>query len=298
MPTPAAQTIDGPTALMLGVLACLWGGTYFFVGFAVREVTPLTLVLSRLVIASVLLHGVRLASGVRMPPSLWPALALMALMNNAIPFSLIFWAQTRIPAGLASILNALTPVLGVIVTHLAGQERLTAGRVVGVGAGFSGVAVLIGPSAFAGAGDLWAELACLAATLSYAISTTYARRRFVGVAPLVLACGQLTAAAVIMTPVALALEAPWRLPVPSAPTLAAAAALGVFSTALAYLLFFRIIARAGATALNLVTFLIPIVAVLLGAALLGEVLLLRHLAGFALIAAGLAAIDGRLFRRG
>jgi drug/metabolite transporter (DMT)-like permease len=233
-----------------------------------------------------------------MPPGLWPALALMALMNNAIPFSLIFWAQTRIPAGLASILNALTPVLGVIVTHLAGQERLTAGRVVGVGAGFSGVAVLIGPSAFAGAGDLWAELACLAATLSYAISTTYARRRFVGVAPLVLACGQLTAAAVIMTPVALALEAPWRLPVPSAPTLAAAAALGVFSTALAYLLFFRIIARAGATALNLVTFLIPIVAVLLGAALLGEVLLLRHLAGFALIAAGLAAIDGRLFRRG
>lgn len=298
MATPTAETIDGPTTLMLGTLACLWGGTYFFVGVAVREVTPLTLVLSRLVIASAVLHAVRLASGVRMPPDLWGALALMALINNAIPFSLIFWAQTRIPIGLASILNGLTPVFGVIVTHLARQERMTAGRVAGVAAGFCGVAVLVGPSAFAGAGDLWAELACLVATLSYALSTTYARWRFAGVDPLVLAAGQLSAAAVIVTPAALVLEAPWRLPMPSASALAAAVALGVFSTALAYLLFFRIIARAGATALNLVTFLIPIVAVLLGALMLGEVLLPRHLAGFALIALGLAAIDGRLFRRG
>lgn len=291
------QTLDGPAALMLGTLACLWGGTYFFVGFAVREVTPLTLVLSRLVLAAALLHGVRAVSRIAMPSHLWPSLVLMALMNNAIPFSLIFWAQTRLPAGLASILNAATPVFGVIVAHLAGQERLSGNRVAGVLAGFAGVAVLVGPSALAGAGDWLAELACLAATLSYALSTSYARRRFDGVSPLVLAAGQLTAAAAIVGPAALVLEAPWRLPMPTAATIAAGLALGVFSTALAYLLFFRIIARAGPTNLNLVTFLIPIVAVLLGAAFLGEALLPRHLAGFALIAAGLAAIDGRLLRR-
>ncbi|MCU0984308.1 MAG: DMT family transporter [Acetobacteraceae bacterium] len=297
MSTPTAQTIDGPTALMLGALACLWGCTYFFVGFAVREVTPLTLVLSRLAIAALVLHAVRIASGVAMPAALWPRLAVMALLNNAIPFSLIFWAQTIIPAGLASILNAATPVFGVIVAALVRQERLTANRALGVVAGFAGVAVLVGPSALAGAGSLWPELACLAATLSYAFSTAYARVALSGVAPLVLAAGQLTASSVLVAPLALAVEAPWALPLPSAPVLAAALALGVFSTALAYILFFRILARAGSTNLLLVTFLIPIVAVLLGVALLDEALLSRHLGGFALIAAGLAAIDGRLLRR-
>lgn len=298
MATPHAQKIDGHTALMLGVLACLWGGTYFFVGLAVREVTPLTLVLSRLVIAALVLHAVCIAAGVAMPPELWPRLAVMALLNNAIPFSLIFWAQTIIPAGLASILNAATPVFGVIVAALVRQERLTAKRGLGVVAGFAGVAVLVGPSALAGAGNLWPELACLAATLSYAFSTAFARAALAGVAPLVLAAGQLTAAAVLVAPLALLVEAPWSLPLPSAPVLAAAAALGVFSTALAYILFFRILARAGSTNLLLVTFLIPVVAVLLGVALLGEALLPRHVAGFLLIAAGLAAIDGRLLRRG
>jgi drug/metabolite transporter (DMT)-like permease len=298
MATPLAQTIDRPAALMLGALACLWGGTYFFVGFAVREVTPLTLVLSRLVIAAAVLHAVRIASGVAMPASLWPRLAVMALINNAIPFSLIFWAQTVIPAGLASILNAATPVFGVLVAALVRQERLTGHRLAGVGLGFGGVAVLVGPSALAGTGQLWPELACLAATLSYAFSTAFARAALAGIAPLVLASGQLTAAAVIVAPLALLAEAPWTLPLPAPPVLAAVLALGVFSTALAYILFFRILARAGSTNLLLVTFLIPIVAVLLGVALLGEALLLRHLAGFALIAAGLAAIDGRLLRRG
>jgi drug/metabolite transporter (DMT)-like permease len=292
-----ARTIDAPAAIMLGVLGCLWGGTYLFVGVAVREVGPLTLVLTRLVIAAMILHGVRAAAGVAISPALWPRLAVMAVLNNVIPFCLIFWAQTRIPVGLASILNAATPVFGVIVAHLARQEALTPNRVLGVLAGFAGVAVLIGPSALAGAGDLPAEAACLAAAVSYAFSGAYARRTLGGIAPLALAAGQLTASALIVAPLALVVEAPWTLPPPSPPVLAAVAALSVFSTALAYILFFRILARAGATNLLLVTFLIPIVAVLLGAVLLGEALLARHVAGFALVAAGLAAIDGRLLRR-
>jgi drug/metabolite transporter (DMT)-like permease len=289
--------MDLASAMMLGVLACLWGGTYVFVGIAVREVTPLTLVLTRLVLGAAALHLVRVARGLAIAPSLWPRLAVMALLNNAVPFCLIFWAQTRIPAGLASILNAATPVFTVIVAHLARQEGLSANRVGGVLAGFLGVAVLIGPAALAGGGDVWAELACLGAALSYAVSGAYARARLAGIPPLVLAAGQLTAASALVAPVALALEAPWTLPVPSIRATAAVLALALASTALAYLLFFRILARAGATNLLLVTFLIPVVAVALGALLLGESLGLREGLGFLLIAAGLAAIDGRLLRR-
>lgn len=297
MTTPKPQRMDGAAALMLGALACLWGGTYVFAGFALREVTPLTLVMTRLLVAAVILHVVRIASGVELRPSLWPRLAVMALLNNAVPFCLIFWAQTRISVGLASILNAATPVLGVIVAHLCRQEALTGNRVAGVVAGFAGVAVLVGPSALAGAGDWLAEGACLLAALFYAFSGAYARAALGGIAPLALASGQLTASGLMVAPVALLLEAPWALPMPSPAVLAAVAGLSVFSTALAYILFFHVLARAGATNLLLVTFLIPVVAVLLGVVLLGEDLLLRHLAGFALIAVGLAAIDGRLLGR-
>lgn len=295
---PAAPpTLDPASALMLGALACLWGGTYVLVGIAVREVTPLTLVLSRLVLGAAALHLVRAARGLAVPPPLWPRLAVMAFVNNAVPFCLIFWAQTRIPAGLASILNAATPAFSVLVAHLARQEGLSANRLGGVLAGFLGVAVLIGPVAFAGGGDVWAELACLGAALSYAVSGAYARARLSGIPPLVLAAGQLTAAAAMVAPAALALEAPWTLPVPSMRAIGAMLALALASTALACLLFFRILARAGATNLLLVTFLIPVVAVLLGALILGETLGLRECSGFLLIAVGLAAIDGRLLRR-
>ncbi len=297
MTMPKPQRMDGVAALMLGALACLWGGTYVFAGYALREVTPITLVMTRLVIAAAILHAVRIGSGVALDAALWPRLAMMALLNNAIPFCLIFWAQTRISVGLASILNAATPVFGVIVAHLVRQEALTGNRIAGVVAGFAGVAVLVGPSALAGAGDWLAEGACLLAALSYAFSGAYARRALGGIPPLALAAGQLTASALMVAPVALLAEAPWTLPMPSPSVLAAVAGLSVFSTALAYILFFHVLARAGATNLLLVTFLIPIVAVLLGVALLGEELLLRHLAGFALIAAGLAAIDGRLLGR-
>jgi drug/metabolite transporter (DMT)-like permease len=294
---PPAPTIDLASALMLGALACLWGGTYVLVGIAVREVTPLTLVLSRLVLGAAALHLVRLAQGVEVPPTLWRRVAVMALLNNAIPFALIFWAQTRIPAGLASILNAATPAFTVIVAHLAAQERLAANRVGGVVVGFLGVAVLIGPAALAGGGDLPAELACLGAALSYALSGAFARARLAGIPPLALASGQLTAAAAMVAPLALAIERPWTLPMPSPEATAAVLGLAFASTAVAYLLFFRILARAGATNLLLVTFLIPIVAVGLGALMLGEAPGPCEAAGFALIAAGLAAIDGRLLRR-
>lgn len=297
MTMPKPQRMDARAAAMMAALACLWGGTYVFAGYTLREVTPLTLVLTRLVIAAAILHGVRIAARVPMEVSLWPPLVVMALINNAIPFCLIFWAQTRIPAGLASILNAATPVFGVIVVHLFRQEAMTGNRIAGVVAGFAGVAVLLGQTAFADAGDTLAEAACLLGALFYAFSGAYARHALTGMPPLALAAGQLTAAAALVAPVALAVELPWTLPMPSLPILLAVLGLSVLSTALAYILFFHILARAGATNLLLVTFLSPVVAVLLGVALLGEALLIRHLAGFALIAIGLAAIDGRLIER-
>jgi drug/metabolite transporter (DMT)-like permease len=287
---------------LLVALSVLWGGSFFFIAVAVRELPPVTLVLARVALAAIALHLVVRATGHRLPTAAasWRRFAAMGLLNNVLPFTLIVWAQTRIPGGLASILNATTPLWGVLLAHfLAGDERLTPARLAGVLAGLAGVAALVGPGALAGgldASHLAAEAAVLLAALLYALSGVYARR-FRGLPAPVTAAGQLTAAALMLLPLALLVDRPWTLPAPGAATWAAVAALALLSTALAYVLFFRILATAGATNLLLVTLLIPVSALLLGAAFLGEAVEGRHLLGMALIGLGLAAIDGRPLRR-
>lgn len=221
-------------------------------------------------------------------------------MNNLIPFSLIVWGQTQIASGLASILNATTPLFGVVVAHFfTSDERLTGGRLAGVIIGFSGVAYMIGPAALAEIGaNVLGQLAILGAALFYAISGVYARRfSRVGISPLITAAAQITASTFMLIPICLVIDHPWTLPAPAIETWAAVIGLALLSTALAYILFFRILATAGATNILLVTFLIPVSAILLGATLLGERLDPRHFLGMALIFAGLSAIDGRLWRR-
>ena len=287
---------------MLILLSVLWGGSFFFLGVALREVPPFTLVLARLGLSSLLMLGFMAATRRAMPrrAGLWPALFLLALLNTALPFSLFAYAQTQIACGLASILNATTPLWGVIVAHLfTSDEKATPAKLAGVCAGLAGVAVMIGGAALSGIGtNLSAQLACLGATLCYALAGVYGRRfRTWGVGPLDVATGQLIAGTLLILPVALFVDAPWRLALPGTTTLLAIGGLALFSTTVAYFLYFSLIARAGATNTLLVTLLIPVTAILLGTLLLDEVLLPRHWVGMALIAAGLVAIDGRLVDR-
>lgn len=284
-------------------LSVLWGGSFFFIDVAVRELAPFTLVLARVAVAAAILLAVLKFTGLQLPFARSTAgpFLLLALLNNAIPFSLFAWGQQHIASGLASILNATTPLWAVLVAHLFTEdERATPLKVAGVAIGFAGVAAMIGGDLLLdlGGAGLLAQLACLAATLCYALAGVHARRfRRMGVPPITVSAGQLCGSVIIILPLALLFEQPWAAPIPSLGTWASLLALAVFCTALAYILYFRLIDSAGATNAILVTFLIPVTAILLGATLLGEVLEIRHFLGMALIAAGLALIDGRLFAR-
>lgn len=281
---------------MLVALSGLWGGSFFFGKMALAELQPLTLVLLRVAIAAAALLALARATGVELPVDgrIWLAFFAMGALNNLVPFSLLFWGQTRIASGLASILNATTPIFTVLVAHvLTRDEKLTAGKAAGVVAGLAGVAAMVGPDALAGLGlDLAAQLACLGAALSYAFAGVFGRR-FRGLPPLATAAGQTAATTAMMLPAVALVDRPWERPLPGLETWGAVLGLALLSTALAYVLYFRILAAAGATNLLLVTFLIPVSALLLGMGVLGERLELRHFVGMAAIGVGLAAIDGR-----
>ncbi len=278
--------------LWLLSLSVLWGGSFFFAKVAVGELGPFTVVFARVSLAALALA---LVVPLRRDAP-WPTYFAMGFLNNALPFSLIFWGQTAIGSGLASILNATTPLFTLVVAHyLTSDEKIDRTKVAALLIGLLGVVVLIGPSALVGSSTLWGQVACLAAALSYAFAGIYGRRfRRMGIAPAEAAAGQLTASTVLILPIMLVIDRPWMVPPPSLTVWLALGALALLSTALAYVLYFRILAAAGATVLLLVTFLIPVPAILLGALVLGEQLEPRHYAGMALIGLGLAVIDGRI----
>jgi drug/metabolite transporter (DMT)-like permease len=274
--------------LRLVLLSMLWGGSFLFIALAVPHLPPLSIALVRVGLAAAVLAAVLAVLRLPLPRGgrTWAALAVMGLVNNALPFS-----------GLAAILNATSPLFTVLVAHVATtDERLTAGKAAGIALGVVGVAVLTGGFRAAGV-PWWAWGAGLLVPFCYALAGVWGRRfARMGVAPLATAFGQtLWATAILALPAAL-LDRPWALPLPPAPVLAALAALAILSTAVAYLIYFRLLATAGAVNLSLVTFLVPVSAVSLGVLVLGEAPGLRQLAGMVLIAAGLAAIDGRLWR--
>jgi drug/metabolite transporter (DMT)-like permease len=297
---PAARPMSAADWLLLVTLSILWGGSFFFAKIAVSELPPLTVAFGRVALAATTLIIVTRVIGVALPGRLsdWRPYLLMGLLNNVIPFSLIFWGQTHIPSGLAAILNATTPLFTVLVAHAAtSDERLNATRLTGVAAGLIGVAVMIGPDMLRELGDnVLGQLACLGAALSYAFAGVYGRR-FRGEPPLRVAAGQLSASTMLLFPAVMLIDRPWTLAMPSWTTVGALAALAILSTALAYVIFFRILGSAGATAISLVTFLIPVSAILLGVLVLGEHLATRHVIGMMAIGLGLAAIDGRVVAR-
>lgn len=282
-------------------LSVLWGGSFFFIELVIDDLPPLTIVLARVALAALALWCFALLLGLRPPRqwAVWRALFIMGAINNLLPFTLIVWGQTHIASGLAAILNATAPLFTVIVAGcLLSDEKITRAKLFGVALGFAGVVSMVGPQALAGlSSNLLAQLAILGAALSYAFAGVYGRR-FKGMQlnPVVVAAGQVTASSLMLAPLALYFEPPASWSLPGAGGIAAIIGLGLLSTALAYILYFRLLASAGATNLLLVAFLIPVSAILLGVSVLGESLDARQIAGMVLIGCGLVAIDGRLYR--
>lgn len=293
---PADTRMTALDWLLLLALSLLWGCSFLFGRVAVAEVPPLTLVLARVGIAALALHLVLRAAGIRFAPDRARCrdYALMGLLNNLVPFGLIFFGQLEIGAGLAAVINGMTPFWSALIARAAGAERLPLRKAVGVILGFCGLAVTVGPAALDGLdAPLIAQIAVVGATISYGAASVFGRR-FAGQQPLVTATGQLSASTVLVLPLALAVDTPWMLPMPGPAALGAVLGLALISTALAYILFFRVLASAGATNVALVTLLIPVSAIALGAVVLGETVEPRQIGGMAMIALGLAVIDGRL----
>jgi len=297
-PTIRTQMDKGDWAILV-TLALIWGGAFFFIGVAVRHIQPLTYVWLRLTIAAAAMWLFLKVRGepLGLPRQVWGSILLLALLNNALPFTLFGWGQTHIASGLAAILNATTPIWGVIVAHfLTHDERMSPRKIGGVLLGFAGVATMIGPTLLSSLGtSALAQLACVTAALSYALAAVWARRfKRLGLSPMSVTTGQLTAGAAIMLPLALFVDQPWTHPFPPLTAWGAIVALALLCTAFAYILYFGLIETSGATNALLVTLLVPPVAILLGGLFLGESLAPQDFVGLGLIALGLAAIDGRL----
>ena len=296
------QSMGSKDWAMLLSLSFLWGGSFFFVGVAVTELPPLTIVTLRVAIAAMILWLILSLSQHQAPRTakLWRDLFVMALLNNVIPFSLIVWGQTHIASGLSSILNATIPLFTVVIAGwLLPDEQMTARKVSGVAIGFFGVIVLMGPSSLEQMGtDTLAQLAILGAAISYGFATSFGRRfKTMGISPFQTSVGQVTASTIMLLPLVFLLERPDQLANPSSEVWLAVIGLGALSTALAYILFFNVLSSAGATNVTLVAFLVPVTAIFLGWLVLDEQLNIEHFAGMAFIGLGLAAIDGRLWAK-
>ena len=287
----------GDWGLLLG-LSSLWSLSYLFQKIGLSELPVFSVVLARVGLAAIALLIFLSAIGQRLPraPGLWAGLLVLALLNNVVPFSLIVGGQQWIDTGMTAILIGTTPMMSVVLSHLLGGEHMTAGRVAGVATGMAGLVVLVGPEAVEGFTlGFTGQILTLGAALSYTAAAIYGRR-FRHVPPLVLAAGQLICASLIVLPIAAVTDRFWNFS-PSIGVWGALLALAVFGTSFGYILYFRLLARAGPTNLLLVTLLVPIGAAATGALFLGEALTPATLGGMALILLGLAAVDGRVFGR-
>ncbi|MCX8501534.1 MAG: DMT family transporter [Alphaproteobacteria bacterium] len=311
-PAAPALTISTKTWGLLLLLWFCWGGSFYYGHIALTAVPPLTLVFARVFIGFLFLVPVLWLSGLRIPrgSEVWRGMVLMAILNSALPFSLIAFGLTRVSSGLGGILNATVPMWTAVLAHFAtSDEKLTRAKLAGILASLIGVIVLIeskdqmvaavivghaapAPDALL---DRLAKLAFVGATACYAISAIYGKRfRSLGVEPIVAASSQLLIASVLLLPLMLLYDRPWELPPPSMGAMASLLAIGVIATGLAYILYYRILGMAGATVVSLVTYLVPVSATLLGVFLLGESFTVFTLVGIGLIALGLVILDGRV----
>ena len=282
---------------LLLLLSAIWGGSFYFFAILIKELPVFTIVFFRVFLAALVLWMVVFASGLK-PPDSWPQWKnyfVMGLLNNVIPFSLIVWGESRVAPGLAAVLNATTPFFTVLVAHaFTANERLSWNRLGGAIVGLIGVAALVGFDSIKTLGsDLIFQLAIVLAALFYAISSVWAQR-FSQMPPMINAASQTTASSVLLLPLMLLVDHPWSLPMPSMLAIYSQLGLALVCTAVAYILFFTILKRAGSTNISLVTFLVPVSAMILGAALLNEQITTGHILGMLVIGIGLALIDGRI----
>ncbi len=299
MSNPRMSTADWGIIMLLSLL---WGGAFFLIELGLRGFPPNTLVFLRMALAvpPMLLALWFLKEKLPTDGKSWMQLLVLGAINAALPFILFFWGQTQIESGLASVLNATTPLWGVVTAHfLTRDEKATPARIVGVLLGIMGIIVMVGSDALQGmSGSVWAQLACLAATLSYAFAAIYGRTLSQStMSPMVVATGQVMTAALLMLPVALIVDQPWTLATPGWDAWAGAIGLAIPSTAVAYFFYFKLIDRAGASNAMLVAFIMPVIAIILGVVALNESVEPNEMAGALLIGLGLLAIDGRLFAR-
>jgi drug/metabolite transporter (DMT)-like permease len=282
---------------LLLLLSAIWGGSFYFFAILIKELPVFTIVFFRVFLATVALWLIVLAKQLKPPQSLaqWKNYLVMGLLNNVIPFSLIVWGESKVAPGLAAVLNATTPFFTVIIAHaFTANERLSWNRLAGALTGLLGVAALVGMDSVKSlGGDLIMQLAIVLAAVFYGFSAVWARR-FSNMPPIVNAASQTAASSFMLLPLMLVFDHPWALPMPSHLALFSQLGLSLLCTAVAYILFFTILKRAGSTNISLVTFLVPISAIILGAVLLNEQVTLNHILGMAVIGVGLALIDGRI----
>ena len=294
--------LDGSGWLLIGILAILWGGAFFLIEVGLRSFPPITLVFIRVAFAVPPMWIAMRLMGQHLPTSAsaWGLLAVVGALNCALPFTLFFWGQQYLDSGYASILNATTPLWGVITAHfLTSDEKATPARIIGVLTGMAGIIVMVGPEAIKGlSNNLLAQIACVISTIFYSLAAIYGRRLSqTTLTPMAVATGQTVMAAALMIPIVILVDQPWTMATPRLDATLAGLTLALLSTALAYTLYFRLIDRAGASNAQLVAFLMPILAVILGIAFLGETLHQGQIFGAVLIAFGLVIIDGRLLAR-
>ena len=287
--------------ILLVLLSVVWGGSFFFNGIALREFTTLSIVTARVGLAALALLFLMkmLGQGIQLNRQILKAFFGMSFLNNVVPFSLIVWGQQHIASGVASILNATTPLFTMLVAHwFTTDEKINPRRLLGVLTGMGGVGLMMGLDSMESSGfHLLGQSAILLAAFSYGLAGVYGKRfAQLGIPPLATATGQLCASSMILIPLTLWIDQPWTMTITSIEGMGSLLGIALLSTALAYVIYFRLLKTAGATNLLLVTLLIPVSAIILGVFLLDESLELQHLSGMAVISLGLLIMDGRLLQ--
>jgi drug/metabolite transporter (DMT)-like permease len=292
-PMRGSEGVPWRGLLLLLALATLWGASYTLIRIGVTTIPPLTLMALRTAIAGAILWGCAIAQNQALPraPRLWAQFFVQAAFNSVLPFTMVAWAEQRVPAGVAVILNSMTPIFTVVLTWvITRHERITTRRLVGVALGLAGVILAIGRSALDGwNGDLVPQLAVLVASVCYAIAAIYGHG-FRELSPLLPAAGSMTCGAVLLIPASLVFDAPWSLHVSTA-SLLALLALAVFSTALAFVLYFRLIQTLGSLGTTSQAFLRVPIGVAIGVIFLHESLAVTAWLGLLAVMAGVAMLN-------
>jgi drug/metabolite transporter (DMT)-like permease len=278
-------------ALLLA-LSTLWGASYAFIKIGVETIPPVTLIAARTLIAGAILVAVLRLRGLRLPSDrqIWARFLFQACQNSVVPFTLIAWAEQTTDAGVATILNSTSPIFAFLLTALITRhEAVTSRKLLGVSAGLIGTCLIVGVEAFGGFGhELWAQLAIVAATICYAGAAIFGKN-FQGLDPMMPAAGSLICGAAILIPTSFIIDRPWTL-APSASSVLALFALSVFSTALAFVIYFRLVQTLGSVGTTAQAYLRAPIGVAIGVLFLGETLSSTAWLGLACVVAGVIAM--------